>query len=206
MNIIKHLLTGSIASAIIIGNSFSWAEESAFPEPFGLKWGMSNQELIQAGFNSPRPTGQFEYLTSLTTPKPWSKGDQYLALTYQNKLVKLIVSSKSVTGDVYGTQGKALYDNVKTIMSKKYGQPTDKLEYVGMKLYDDADEFYQCLDYDGCGNYITQYDLSGGLLAIQIEGQGRGKGYIKIIYESPEFYVAKDQVDNADKADDLEAF
>ncbi|RDL46190.1 hypothetical protein DN730_03905 [Marinomonas piezotolerans] len=206
MYFIKSLTTCAVVTIAILGNSLSWAESTAFPEPFGLKWGMSNQELIQAGFNSPRPTGQFEYLTSVTTPKPWSKGDQYLALTYKSNLVKLIVSSNTFTADLYGSEGKALYESVNSIMTKKYGQPSDKLEYVGMKLYDDADEFYQCLDYDGCGAYVTQYQISGGFLAVEIEGQGRGKGFVKITYESPEFYVAKEQIDSANQADDLEAF
>lgn len=206
MQIINRLLTGVIVTIAILGNSLSWAEESAFPAPFGLTWGMSNQDLVQAGFDSPRPTGQFEYLTSVTAPKPWSKGDQYLALTYKDKLVKLIVSSKAITGDVYGTEGKALYENVKSIMTKKYGQPSDKLEYVGMKLYDDSDEFYQCLSYDGCGIYITQYKLAGGMLGVQLEGERRGKGYVQITYESPAFITAKDEVNNANRAEDQEAF
>lgn len=59
--------------------------------------------------------------------------------------------SEDIENDTYGSEGKEKYENIKTSLRKKYGLPTLKLEVSGLTLWNEPDEFYQCLDYDGCG-------------------------------------------------------
>ena len=92
------------------------------------------------------------------------------------------------------------------MLSKKYGAPKSSWEQVGLDLYKDSDEFYQCLKYDGCGQYVSLYEYAGGYISLQIKGVSRGKGYLMIGYESPAFYAAKDAIENKQSLSDSEAF
>lgn len=136
-------------------SSLALAESKSFPEPFGLTWGMSEAALIKADFSKTGPSDDFNVFTSVSTPKAWSKADDYIALTYRGSLVKVAAHSKKFSSDLYGSEGKAEYENIKALLTRKYGAPESASERSGLKLYKDADEFYQCLKYDGCGFYFA---------------------------------------------------
>ncbi|MEL0638494.1 hypothetical protein V6259_17220 [Marinomonas sp. TI.3.20] len=201
----KYVPLRFVAPVLALSCTFSVSAAEKFPSPFGLEWGMSNAQLQAVGFSVPKKLDQFRVLTSVSTPKPWSQGDTYIALTYRDKLVKAIVNSKSITGDAYGSEGKALYTKVKTLLTKKYGTPESHFERTGMKLYEDADEFYQCLGYSGCGFYYSSYSVSGGNIQVTLKGSGRGRGYVVITYESPAFYNAKKAIDLKNSQSDSSA-
>lgn len=203
MNVLYFRL---MAPAVVLSLSFSVFAAEKFPSPFGLEWGMSHAELQAVGFSAPKSLENFEYAVSVSTPKPWSQGDSYFVLTYKDKLVKAFVESKPITDDVYGSEGKALYSSVKSILIKKYGNPSSEFEHTGMELYDESDEFYQCLEYSGCGGYISSFSVGGGYIQVSIEGSRRGEGTVKITYESPAFYNAKESINAQDAKSDSSAF
>lgn len=182
----------------------AYSEE--FPAPFGLTWKMSEQELRSHGFSDVSNTGGMKIMQSFSAPKAWSRAEKYFAVTYKGELVKAIAVSKSFTDDVYGIKGKELYSQMKSILSKKYGAPASSYEVVGNSLYDELDEFYQCLGYSGCGSYLAMYEFQGGTIGIQLEGERRGQGYLRVGYESPYFSEAKDQINSANTESDTEAF
>lgn len=196
-----------ISVALLI-SAFSITAFSAdpFPEPFGLQWGMSEAQLKKSGFANVGPSGRFNVMTSVSTPKAWSKGDSYMAVTYKKKLVKVVAHSKSFKSDIYGSEGKSLYNQVKSLLVKKYGEPDTHYEHIGMKLYDESDEFYQCLKYSGCGSYISLFKNDGGFISVELEGTGRGQGYLSVGYESPEFYAAKNTIEQDNSTSDSDAF
>jgi len=177
-----------------------------FPAPFGLTWKMSEKELRSHGFSDVSNTGGLTIMQSFSAPKAWSKAEKYYAVTYEGKLVKAIAISKSFIDDVYGIKGKELYNQMKSILTKKYGAPTNSYEVVGNALYDDPDEFYQCLGYSGCGSYLAIYELQGGTIGLQLEGERRGRGYLRVGYESLYFSEAKAQINSANTESDTEAF
>ncbi|MBB1488632.1 hypothetical protein [Oceanospirillum sediminis] len=197
-----------ILPLILLASSFSVMVSAAepFPEPFGLNWGMTESQLKKSGFKSASPAGKFNVLTSVSTPKAWSRADTYMAVTYRKKLVKVIAHSRAFTSDIYGRDGKALYNQVKSLLIQKYGEPKRSHERTGLALYDDADEFYQCLKYSGCGNYISLFEYQNGYISVQLEGTGRGKGYLSVAYESPAFYAAKNTIEQSNNQSDTEAF
>ncbi|ORQ01223.1 hypothetical protein B7971_18490, partial [Vibrio cholerae] len=123
-------------------------------------------------------------------PKAWSKAENYVAVTYKGRLVKVAAMSTDFTDDIYGLKGKSNYEQVKSLLTKKYGSPSTHYERVGGDLYDDADEFYQCLDYSGCGAYLSIFDYAGGVISVQLKGKRRGEGFLTIGYESPQFLMA----------------
>lgn len=198
---------GKIIAGILL--SFVMATVHAsddFPEPFGLQWGMSESGLNKLGFSQVSESNGLKIFSSVSVPKAWSKAENYVAITYKGKLVKAAAVSKDFTDDIYGSEGKRNYSQVKDLLTRKYGSPTTNYERIGSKLYDKPDEFYQCLEYSGCGAYISMYEFGGGIIMVQLKGKRRGEGYLNIAYESPLFSVAKKEIESGDLASDVDAF
>lgn len=179
--------------------------QDSFPAPFGLSWEMSEAELKEVGFTHAGDTGGFSLYTSVSAPKAWSKGDRYYGIVYKGRLVKLTANSTDFSGDIYGSEGKRAYNQLKKILTDKYGAPSTQYERIGLKLYDDSDEFYQCLEYSGCGMYTSLFNFDRGSIGISLKGKRRGEGYLNIAYESPSFSVAKDEIARGDISSDEDA-
>lgn len=191
---------------LLIFTSASVCASEGFPNPFGLTWGMSEASLLKLGFARPSSdSGSLHIFTSKEVPKPWSEAEMYAAVTYNDQLVKVIAVSKSFSGDIAGSEGKAAYEKINRVLANKYGKPARHMEKMGLKLYTEYDEFYQCLKYAGCGLYFTSYDISNGTIGVDLEGESRGKGYLKITYESPAFAKALKEVKSQVSSSDAEA-
>lgn len=203
---IKHLLF--IILAIL---PLPVMAQDAFPAPFGLTWGASAADLRALGFATHGNDTQgdedkaLRALTAVSVPKPWSRAEKYVALLFRDRLVKVVAQSESVTNDLGGTEGKTLYESVKKTLTEKYGVPSSHTETSGGKLYNDFDEFYQCLDYAGCGLYLSLYQYNGGVIAVRLEGESRGKGFLSVQYESPEFAKALATIKDGDAESDASA-
>jgi hypothetical protein len=182
--------------------------QDAFPAPFGLKWGASAADLRALGF---APFGEgagandLHTFTSSSAPKPWSKAHTYFAFLFRDRLVKVVVRSEPIADDVAGIRGKELYGSVKETLVAKYGAPSSHTEIIGMKLYKDYDEFYQCLGYSGCGIYVSIFKHGGGVVALALEGQSRGSGFLSVQYESPEFAEALADIKAGNQESDASA-
>lgn len=186
--------------------TFSAYGQESFPEPFGLNWDMGEAEIKAVGFSHNSEADGLKLFSSMSVPKAWSIGESYVAVVYQNRLIKVVAQSINFENDVYGTEGKEAYNDLKRLLTKKYGSPSSEIERTGGKLYDDSDEFYQCLKYSGCGGYISLYEVSGGVIGLQLKGLRRGQGYLTIQYESPGFKAAQAGVDASQKTADEDAF
>lgn len=186
-------------------STFAHANEP-FPEPFGLIWGMTESKLKEIGFSQVNESGGLAIYSSVTVPKAWSKAENYIAVTYKGRLVKAAANSYDFTDDILGSEGKGNYEQIKSLLTRKYGNPKSHYEEVGRKLYNEPDEFYQCLEYSGCGAYLSLYAFSEGIIAVQLNGKGRGEGYLTISYESPQFYVAKKEIERGNLKSDADAF
>lgn len=155
---------------------------------FGLSWGMTKSQVEKLGIKvEPKSAqGRIETFIATSLPKNISITESYL-LSFDNKfnLQKVEMMSKDIDGDIYGNKGKETYANLKEALIKKYGAVTNGLEKVGLKLYGEADEFYQCLAYDGCGMWTAVFREQG--IVLSLKGLGRGKGYIYLVYEGPKW-------------------
>lgn len=205
-----RLMMGRIYLGVVLFlvSALSQAADT-FPVPFGLGWGMSEADLEEIGFSQVDDSEGFGVFTSVSAPKAWSKAENYVAVTYKGKLVKAAATSTDITDDIYGSEGKKIYIQVKELLTKKYGQPSSNYEMVGGKMYDESDEsdeFYQCLDYSGCGAYVSIFNYAGGIISVQLKGRSRGEGFLAIGYESPQFSTAKDEIERGDIKSDADAF
>lgn len=103
-------------------------------------------------------------------------------------LVKVRWVGTSISDDPVGTHGRSKYSEMKKVILQARGNPTDETMVVGARLFDQEDEFYQCLSYEGCGVWSSLWEQkpSGGVL-LSIEGIGPGKGYVQLDYESADW-------------------
>ncbi len=186
----KHLYN---LAAIVVISIATTAHAQEVTAPVGLTWGMTQAQAKSKGVKFEKCyEGEFATATICTTNnplKPVSFSNVYLPVFIPGKgLQKLIIIGKDITGDIQGSEGKELYASIKAILTKKYGQPESEGEHFGLKLYDEYDEFYQCMAYAGCGAWVAFWMPSGGGYAgVQLKGISRGKGYVEVTYESKEW-------------------
>lgn len=176
--------------------------------PFGLEWGQTPKELTDKKVILTDCTTSNK-ITSCKTTNPIkgvSFGEIYMLNFYDDKgLQKIKMLSTDITSDISGSTGKALYSKVKSSLNKKYNAPTS-YETFGTKLYDEYDEFYQCLKYDGCGSWMSFWEVkNGGIILIQLKGLARGKGYLTLVYESKEWSGIIDSIKQAEKDSNADA-
>jgi len=201
-NMIKKLL---LATFILVQNSIALADKA----PFGLDWGKSIGEIEAKGISCKGKVkdGRFTICRADKLPKNISISEQY-ALYFDEKfnLQKIVMVSKNITEDIYGLEGKEQYSNLKLKLIKKYGTPTDSFEYTGGEVWDESDEFYQCLAYTGCGLYTSIFkSKSGENVSLTLKGVNRGSGYILITYEGPSWSESVDAYENKKSKSDEDA-
>ena len=158
--------------------------------PFGLKWGVSVDDLRNQGIELQKESakGRVEVFFAKSLPKNLSIAESYgLAFDQEFGLQKIVMFSEDITDDAFGYKGKEMYDDIKSKLKNKYGEPTKNWEYMGRRLYDESDEFYQCLSYDGCGSWASLFKDKEQEILVEIEGMRRGHGSISISYEGPKW-------------------
>jgi hypothetical protein len=174
---------------------------------FGLKWGMSTQQVKALGISLEKKSAEWNFSTYVadTMPKALSFGESYVLIFDDNSLVKMKMVSTDITEDPYGTEGKELFDRAVEMLSKSY-----KVEKVfcksGLELYEDSDEFYECLNYEGCGYWVTGFVGENKSIVAQLEGIRRGTGYLTITAEANIFDKSLEKYKKLKEADDSQAF
>ncbi len=177
--------------------------------PFGLTWGMTEAQVaqlveveIKEEIKSDLPLGVTGILQATSLPKNLTIAEFYhLIFVTEKHLQKISMSSKDIEDDVSGRKGKEQYEKIKTSLKKKYGSPIAEHESSGRKLWDEWDEFYQCLKYDGCGIWasIFEDEKSGMMIGLELKGLKRGRGFIQLGYEGPSweaFLDAKEKIES----------
>ena len=159
--------------------------------PFGLKWGMHLNDLDGLGvqINSTSKNGNLTMVNAKTMAQAFpDTATVNMLFDSQAGLVKVRWISTALSDDPDGTKGRVKYGELKKLMVQDRGNPTDETMVVGARLFDQEDEFYQCLAYDGCGVWTSLWEQkpSGGVL-LSIEGEGPGKGFVQVDYESADW-------------------
>ena len=173
--------------------------------PAGFKWGQTQAKIKQQGitFEKCEPVETFVFCQTRKAPKPLSFADFYSLVFVDNRLQKVQIAGNDITDDPSGREGKELFAKVKRQLTAKYGQPSDEREIVGLKLWDEYDEFYQCLDYAGCGLWSAIWKHDGSVV-IELKGVSRGKGWLNLIYESKDWGAIVDKHDARQDSSDYE--
>jgi hypothetical protein len=151
--------------------------------------------------------GNLTSITISSPPKPLSSTkDVQLIFGKVRGLQKIIWNSEPILDDVYGIEGKDKFNKLKDNLIKKYGNPSDGTEIVGLELYDEADEFYQCLDYAGCGSWNSIWEVDNGVsILLQLHGASRGEGWLSLAFEGPGWLEALGRYEDAKSESDFDA-
>lgn len=153
---------------------------------FGLRWGMSVSEIKVSGATLTKTKAErnLETYKATSLPKNISDAESYLLIFSNGKLVKLRAVSKDIDGDPTGSRGKERFEAIRSSLTQKYGVPTVNYQSTGIKLYKDADEFYQCLAFSGCGMWASAYETKDKMVSVELKGLRRGTGFIDITAEA----------------------
>lgn len=116
----------------------------------------------------------------------------------------------SRTGDIVddptGWEGKEKFDNLKFTSQDKYGNPSLNSQTIGLKLFKEYDEFYECLAYKGCGSWVSCFNTETKDICLELSGLKRGKGYLWISIEAvPEWKNALDKYKQLKDKSDADA-
>ncbi|KPA14943.1 hypothetical protein MHK_004850, partial [Candidatus Magnetomorum sp. HK-1] len=121
-------------------------------------------------------------------PKNLKDSDFFILFFHKNSnLQKVIMISKDIDDSLSGFSGRNRYNDLKSLLAKDYTL-SESFEYVGRKLYKEFDEFYQCLAYKGCGDWCSFFKNEEGVsVTLELSPVNKGKGYIRISVEGPEW-------------------
>ncbi|MBN1450239.1 MAG: hypothetical protein JW963_04415 [Anaerolineales bacterium] len=175
---------------------------------FGLKWGQSPDQIRQMGIALTKESSRNNlhmYKTD-SLPKNLSLSESYvLIFAGDTALVKITMASRTIAEDPYGTEGKSKFDNLQKLLKQNYTMGKSFCS-VGHKLYEDSDEFYECLAYKGCGMWTIFFSSDNKTIMLEIEGIKRGTGFIKMSVEaSPEFTEAVKEYKALETSSDADA-
>ena len=179
-----------LLAVLLNTGSFSWAGGQAM---FGLNWGMSPAEVREFGIylKPEKKTNNLYIYSTNSLPKNLKGTGSYtLVFSKQGKLIKIIMVGEKITGDLSGEIGKARFEELASQLSQKYKEFKSITE-VGVKMYDEPDEFYQCLAYKGCGLWVKMFQAENQNISLQLNGVRKGEGYLDITIEAvPEWNIA----------------
>lgn len=191
--------------AVTILSNLADAEVTA---PFGLTWGQTQSEIraMNIQLDCDPPSSRFTTCSATTMPSSVSFAEFYgLMFDRDEGLQKAILVGSDITNDVSGAKGKENFNSIRDVLANKYGE-WEGIETIGNDLYDEYDEFYQCLNYDGCGMWASYWQAdAGGFVFLELVGQSRGTGYLKLTYESPSWSNLVDRASSETSSNDAGA-
>lgn len=157
--------------------------------PFGLDWGMTETELRLDGVLMFLRTHDTEHFTSyLVKDIPEALGDagaHTVWLTAEHGLQRITVTGEIIRNDATGHKIKQRYKRLRKLLQERYGQPTRIREYSGRQKYTAYYEFYQCLEYQDCGNWASYYGRGPTTVSLRVHGVDRDSGYYRLIFKGP---------------------
>lgn len=168
--------------------------------PIGLTWGLKSESLEKN--HSATLVHEFDSRGKIfLINKPPIRIDDfneiYAAVDNKYGLYKVILF-KNITNDAFGKIGVSSFEKYEGVLTEKYGNPKDLLKVIGKTLYTKNDEFYQCLNYQGCGAYSAYYSSKdGGGVLLKLDGKSRGVGALNLTYESAIYQkISSEQQEN----------
>lgn len=153
---------------------------------FGLRWGMTVAEVKSAGVALTKTSGDrnLELYKTLSVPRNVSDFESYQMIFADGKLAKIVGFSKDISNDPSGSSGKERFETLRSALEKKYGKPNINSQTIGNKVFEEYDEFYECLNYSGCGLWGSVFESVDKRTSIELKGLSRGTGYIEITAEA----------------------
>ena len=181
-----------------------------YAAPFGLEWGMSKEQVTAMGvkLTPERPVSRFGITksrgiyTAKTLPKNLPDAEEYELLFKQGfGLVKVSAQTRRTRNDLFGSEGKERYSQLKTAIIKKYGRPDTVVEQTGINgTYDKRHQFYECLRLESCGAWRSDWEnkkdgYKDGFILLRLRPYlfSKWEGVVVIIYASAALHTVREQ-------------
>ena len=153
---------------------------------FGLNWGETVEKIKEQNIELEKfgNENNITYYKTNSLPENFSDIEVYI-LIFDDYLglVKVFLQSKDFENDIYGSNGKDRFNKIRQILKEKY-KMKDEARFIGQKLYDESDEFYQCLNYKGCGYWASTFETSNKFILLELIGKKRGVGFYELSVEA----------------------
>jgi hypothetical protein len=179
----------SLAAALVVVASMfrivhaADADEAAF----GLRWSQTESDLKNAGVippgaeTVPAVGGAAKFYSVARLPQSFADtASCLLGFNMAGELAKIQCSGSNVQNDPYGTAMKSRYEEVKAIISKRFGKPKS-YEHQD-RLWDSRDEWWMSLK-TGRGQWASFWKADVMTTVVSVHAASNSSGYYRIAVE-----------------------
>src|ERR1700722_3414191 len=168
------------------------------PQPFGLRVGMTRAEVIseigKSAVKDTRPQAYGLSMSITTTPKPNSSFLDFSLKLSDDGLFEVRAYTPAITSADSGTQVREKFDEIKELISAKYGNP-QCYDYRESGAADRPDFFMMYLK-DKEQHLICYWRVGKDDIALQAVGLNIQSAILSVTYQfSPELERAKAKMD-----------
>jgi hypothetical protein len=176
--------------------------DSTLGTPFGLRIGMSREELARLGKLEVLPNGLYQLAP---VPRPHEAFEGYAVVVSETHgLCKIIAASKSVRTKSDGTELRAAFTSILVALSERYGKHlTVNSTFKDAKLTKPGD-FMEALSKKqrtlwAVWDAEEKSSLPPHIVGIELEtiAESKHEGYFKLRYEFSNFGACKAELDKA---------
>lgn len=156
-----------VCSAASMGSA---EEEGGGGAPFGLTWGASKSQVEALGVRlTAADEKQGTAFTATNLPKMLSDAEIVrLNFGFDDRLMKVNAVSRNYEKDPYGMAVKARYNELKILLSDKYGRGSS-IERLGDSIYSNPEHFIYGL-YSGENWWITTFKKDKVEVELSVRG------------------------------------
>jgi len=160
-------------------------------QSFGIKMGLTLQQLKAMGFNPILKTGD-TYRYFITVPQPHPLFDPYIVdISPTYGVYVILATSKFIASSSYGTELKSKFDEIKNQIARSYGKSED-YDFLEVGSIWNEDKDWMMSLYKKERNFDSMWDKeSGADLPNDIDGIWLSanatpslQGYLRLQYES----------------------
>ena len=119
-----RITTAVLTLLILVSGAAAQQAEADSSAPFGLKWGMSQDEVVALGahFSQEEETHFGKQATASNLPKALADTEEVvLFFGFDDRLWRIFSASVSWENDAYGSQAVARFNELTGFLSERYG-------------------------------------------------------------------------------------
>ena len=172
--------------------------------PMGFTWGQSVEDIENLiSITERKETLWITTLVAKEAPinPPYTEKIEVIVDEIDG-LAQIDWTSQRITNDPAGILGMFKYYKMVVALINKYGQPTHKFRHMEARRFDEINNFYQCLNYESCGQWFTAWSLENIVVLIELKGVSKGVGYIFMSSGVPNYGHTSPIGDNEEKSQD----
>ncbi len=178
--------TWILACALLVGGIIGGSSPalSQTEAPFGVKWGASAEEIRSLGVDLKEVASKTFGTGYQASSLPKILNDQestLLSFGFSNKLWRMIAVSKSAANDPYGAAIKSRYEELRGILSEKYGNPKS-VHNLGGSIYSQPKYFLAGLR-GGKSSWFSDFKAGDIELQLGLGATDSSTGHWRMIYE-----------------------